>query len=62
VMTGFRVAKGGAQELYNITADIVCLWKIIGGGLPVGAFASSKKNNGFLITPWTGLSSGNFEW
>ena len=48
VMTGFRVAKGGAQELYNIKADIVCFGKIIGGGLPVGAFASSKKIMAYL--------------
>jgi glutamate-1-semialdehyde 2,1-aminomutase len=43
VMTGFRLAKGGAQELYNVKADIVCFGKVIGGGLPVGAFAA--KNN-----------------
>ncbi|MFN3786086.1 MAG: glutamate-1-semialdehyde 2,1-aminomutase, partial [Thiothrix sp.] len=40
VMTGFRLAKGGAQELYGIQADIVCFGKVIGGGLPVGAFAA----------------------
>src|SRR6266542_3975792 len=38
VMTGFRLARGGAQELYGITPDITCLGKIIGGGLPVGAY------------------------
>jgi glutamate-1-semialdehyde 2,1-aminomutase len=38
VITGFRVARGGAQELYGIKADLTCLGKIIGGGLPVGAF------------------------
>jgi glutamate-1-semialdehyde 2,1-aminomutase len=38
VMTGFRVARGGAQERFSITPDITCLGKIIGGGLPVGAF------------------------
>ena len=43
VMTGFRLAKGGVQELYNIKADIVCFGKIIGGGLPVGAFASRNE-------------------
>ena len=43
VMTGFRLAKGGAQELYNIKADIVCFGKVIGGGLPVGAFASRNE-------------------
>jgi glutamate-1-semialdehyde 2,1-aminomutase len=40
VMTGFRLAKGGAQELFNVNADIVCFGKVIGGGLPVGAFAA----------------------
>ena len=43
VMTGFRLAKGGAQELFNINADIVCFGKVIGGGLPVGAFAAKNK-------------------
>ncbi len=42
VMTGFRLAKGGAQELYGIKADIVCFGKVIGGGLPVGAFAANE--------------------
>lgn len=48
VMTGFRVAKGGAQELYGVSADIVCFGKIIGGGLPVGAFASTNKIMSYL--------------
>jgi glutamate-1-semialdehyde 2,1-aminomutase len=43
VMTGFRLAKGGAQELLGVHADIVCFGKVIGGGLPVGAFASSNE-------------------
>jgi len=43
VMTGFRLAKGGAQELYGINADIVCYGKVIGGGLPVGAFAARSE-------------------
>lgn len=38
VMTGFRVAKGGVQELYGIMPDLTCMGKVIGGGLPVGAF------------------------
>ncbi len=42
VMTGFRVARGGAQALYDITPDITCLGKIIGGGLPVGAYGGSR--------------------
>ncbi len=43
VMTGFRLAKGGVQELYNVTADITCFGKVIGGGLPVGAFAGRSE-------------------
>lgn len=43
VMTGFRLAKGGAQELFGIQADIVCFGKVIGGGLPVGAFAARNE-------------------
>ncbi|RZK01436.1 MAG: glutamate-1-semialdehyde-2,1-aminomutase [Flavobacterium sp.] len=43
VMTGFRLAKGGAQELFNIQADIMCYGKVIGGGLPVGAFAAREE-------------------
>lgn len=43
VMTGFRLAKGGVQELYDVKADIVCFGKVIGGGLPVGAFAARNE-------------------
>ncbi|ATA75753.1 MULTISPECIES: glutamate-1-semialdehyde 2,1-aminomutase [Capnocytophaga] len=43
VMTGFRLAKGGAQEVLDIQADIVTFGKVIGGGLPVGAFASRNE-------------------
>ncbi len=43
VMTGFRVAYGGAQTLYGITPDLTCLGKIIGGGLPVGAFGGRRE-------------------
>ena len=43
VMTGFRVAYGGAQTLYNIKPDLTCLGKIIGGGLPVGAFGGRRE-------------------
>ncbi len=43
VMSGFRVAYGGAQEIYNITPDMTTLGKIIGGGLPVGAFGGKKE-------------------
>ncbi len=43
VMTGFRVARGGAQELYGIDPDMTTLGKIIGGGLPVGAFGGKRE-------------------
>ncbi len=43
VMTGFRVAPGGAQQLYNITPDLTTLGKIIGGGLPVGAYGGKRE-------------------
>lgn len=43
VMTGFRVAKGGAQERYGVTADLVTYGKIIGAGLPVGAFGGKEE-------------------
>ena len=63
VMTGFRLAKGGAQELYSINADIVCFGKVIGGGLPVGAFAAREEIMNYLapIGPvyQAGTLSGN---
>jgi glutamate-1-semialdehyde 2,1-aminomutase len=43
VMTGFRVAYGGAQERFGVRGDLVCLGKIIGGGLPVGAFGGRRE-------------------
>jgi glutamate-1-semialdehyde 2,1-aminomutase len=43
VMTGFRLAAGGAQEVYGIRADLVTFGKVIGGGMPVGAFGGSKE-------------------
>ena len=43
VITGFRVSLGGAQKLYGVTPDITCLGKIIGGGLPVGAYGGSRQ-------------------
>ena len=48
VMTGFRLARGGVQELKGIDADIVCFGKVIGGGLPVGAFGSRNEIMDFL--------------
>jgi glutamate-1-semialdehyde 2,1-aminomutase len=43
VMTGFRVAYGGAQTLYGVTPDLTCLGKVLGGGLPVGAFGGRRE-------------------
>lgn len=43
VISGFRASKGGAQELYSIRPDLTCLGKIIGGGLPVGAFGGKRE-------------------
>lgn len=48
VMTGFRLAKGGVQELYGVQADIVTFGKVIGGGLPVGAFAARAEIMNYL--------------
>ncbi|MBB1150025.1 glutamate-1-semialdehyde 2,1-aminomutase [Myroides sp. NP-2] len=48
VMTGFRLARGGAQELFGVRADLVTFGKVIGGGLPVGAFAGSAKVMDYL--------------
>jgi glutamate-1-semialdehyde 2,1-aminomutase len=43
VITGFRVAYGGAQSIYGITPDLTCLGKVIGGGLPVGAYGGKRE-------------------
>ena len=63
VMTGFRLGKGGAQEALNIKADIVTFGKVIGGGLPVGAFAARNEIMDYLapIGPvyQAGTLSGN---
>jgi len=48
VITGFRVAAGGAQELYGVRPDITCLGKIIGGGFPVGAYGGGHEIMGLL--------------
>ena len=42
-MSGFRVAWGGAQSLYGVIPDMTCLGKVVGGGLPVGAFGGKKE-------------------
>ncbi len=63
VMTGFRLARGGAQELFGIKADLVTFGKVIGGGLPVGAFAGRREIMDYLapIGPvyQAGTLSGN---
>lgn len=63
VMTGFRLAPGGAQQLFGVKADIVTFGKVIGGGLPVGAFAARAKIMDYLapIGPvyQAGTLSGN---
>lgn len=43
VMTGFRVSMGGAQQRYNIVPDLTCLGKVVGGGMPVGAFGGKRE-------------------
>ncbi len=57
VMTGFRVARGGAQEIYGITPDLTCLGKVIGGGLPVGAFGGRAEIMDAPGARRTGVSS-----
>lgn len=63
VMTGFRVARGGAQEFYGVTPDLTCLGKVIGGGMPVGAFGGKGEIMDFIapIGPvyQAGTLSGN---
>lgn len=48
VMTGFRVARGGAQSYYGVTPDLTCLGKVIGGGMPVGAFGGKQEIMDFI--------------
>ncbi|WP_372366284.1 glutamate-1-semialdehyde 2,1-aminomutase [Candidatus Uabimicrobium sp. HlEnr_7] len=43
VMTGFRIARGGANELYNVQPDLLCFGKVIGGGMPIGAYGGKKE-------------------
>ncbi len=63
VMTGFRVAPGGAQERYGVTPDLTCLGKVIGAGLPVGAFGGPRAVMSVLApegpTYQAGTLSGN---
>lgn len=48
VMTGFRVSEGGVQKVFNITPDLTCMGKVIGGGLPVGAFGGKAEIMDYL--------------
>ena len=59
VMTGFRVALGGAQERFGVTPDMTTLGKVIGGGLPVGAFGGRRENHGGGGAPRPRLSGGH---
>ena len=63
VMSGFRLAPGGAQEIYKVIPDITTLGKIIGGGLPVGAYGGKSEIMDYLAPDWpvyqAGTLSGN---
>ena len=59
VMTGFRVARGGAQERYGVTPDLTTLGKIIGGGLPVGAYGGRRDLMTQISPAGPGLSGGH---
>lgn len=63
VMTGFRLAPGGAQEIFGLTPDLTCLGKIVGGGLPIGAFGGRREIMSLVAPEGTvyqaGTLSGN---
>ena len=59
VITGFRVAYGGAQELYGIKADLTCMGKIIGGGLPLAAVGGQAGYYGYACADGTCISGGD---
>ncbi|CAE7245604.1 guaA [Symbiodinium microadriaticum] len=61
VMTGFRLARGGAQELYDVTPDMTTLGKIIGGGMPVGAYGAKKEIMDFVSPQGIYLAPSQFE-
>lgn len=60
VITGFRLAMGGAQEYFNVTPDLVTLGKVIGGGFPIGAFAGSEKIMGAIKPAGEVFHAGTF--
>ncbi len=59
VMTGFRVGYHCAQGVFNVTPDLTCLGKVIGGGLPVGAYGGKREIMEQIAPSWTDLSSRN---
>lgn len=60
VITGFRIAKGGAQEYFGVTPDLVTLGKILGGGFPMGALAGKKKLMEMVAPAGTVYQAGTF--
>ena len=60
VITGFRIAEGGAQEYFGVTPDLVTLGKIIGGGFPMGALAGKKELMGMIAPSGTVYQAGTF--
>ncbi len=62
VMTGFRVALGGAQSVYQIEPDLTTIGKVIGGGLPVGAFGGKTEIMEYDRAPGRGLSGWHTSW
>lgn len=60
VITGFRIAKGGAQEYYSVVPDIVTFGKILGGGFPIGAFASSIEIMKYIAPSGNVYQAGTF--
>src|SRR5436305_12788618 len=58
VITGFRIARGGAQELYGVTPDLTCLGKVLGGGLPTGAYGGRREIMEQVAAPGPGHQAG----
>ncbi len=60
VLTGIRIARGGAQEFYGVTADLVCLGKALGGGMPIGAYGGSDELMQQLLPEGNVYQAGTF--
>ncbi|MBS1997961.1 MAG: glutamate-1-semialdehyde 2,1-aminomutase [Cyanobacteria bacterium SZAS LIN-2] len=60
VITGFRLARGGAQELYNVKADLSCFGKALGGGMPIGAYGGNREIMQRLIPDGDVYQAGTF--